>query len=564
MPVLGIAEQCTRCHEESQRFSSFHDPQRVSCEQCHGGDPESLIEEQAHIGMESFPGRMATAEKSCGQAECHQELIPLVKNSIMHTVDGMLSVTRRIYNDPQHPPSDQPLNQRLSERGADSYLRKLCVSCHLGTNRKSHLQTLNDRGGGCSACHLQSYRKIKKGRLTMEDGRTKVFGPTHPTLSISIVNDRCFGCHSRSGRISLNYVGLAETDTLDRSRIKDFGYLPDKRLVEKKIADIHSDAGMACIDCHTSTGLMGDGTRHAHQQKQLDIQCIDCHIETTTELCQSNCGSERSLTTFNRREAIYLSLYDGKVPPPKSSKIAATLKHKTPLLHLRKEDNRLLMHTKLTGKTLEVPRIKQEYYHTMKGHERLTCDSCHTGWAPQCYGCHVSYDPGQKQYDHLKTKKTAGRWIEKRWEVKAGLPTLGLRGDNKITPFIPGMNLTVDKGDGSKPFTKQYFSSTSPHTTQKTARSCESCHQSNLAMGIIDRRVQAPQNHNWITPIGWIKLENFKIGKATQPGARSFNLKEIKKIKDVGICLECHKKEDRIYDNFEHSMLNLTASCREK
>jgi hypothetical protein len=47
--------------------------------------------------------------------------------------------------------------------------------------------------------------------------------------------------------------------------------------------------------------------------------------------------------------------------------------------------------------------------HEMKSHERLSCDSCHTSWAPQCYGCHIEYYPQEKQWDHLKQKRTPGR-----------------------------------------------------------------------------------------------------------------------------------------------------------
>ena len=397
-----------------------------------------------------------------------------------------------------------------------------------------------------------------------EDGLTKVFGPTHPTLSVSISNDRCFGCHSRSGRISLNYIGLAETEVIDQSRKHDFGYLPDKRLVEKKKPDIHSTAGIACIDCHTTIGLMGTGVRQARQQDQLDIQCIDCHLKSDKPLCQTNCANERSLTSFSRREAIYLSLYNGKIPPPPGLQVPVTIKHKTPLLHIRKEQSKFLLHSKLTGKVMEIPKIKMETYHTLKGHERLTCDGCHTGWAPQCYGCHITYDPEQRQYDHLKTRKTPGRWIEKRWEIWAELPTLGVTGANEITSFIPGMNMTVDKGDDTKPFSKRYFSSTSAHTTQKGGRSCESCHRSDSALGLIKQWARAPQNRDWITPIGWIDEKNFKLGKATQPGARSFNLGEIAKIRRVGVCLECHKKEDSLYVDFENRSKSITKSCRDQ
>ena len=52
------------------------------------------------------------------------------------------------------------------------------------------------RDGGCVACNLEYPQKSEK--------------IDHPRLTVEVDNRRCFGCHSRSGRISLNYLGLAE------------------------------------------------------------------------------------------------------------------------------------------------------------------------------------------------------------------------------------------------------------------------------------------------------------------------------------------------------------------
>lgn len=145
---MCVAEQCTTCHKESFKFSPFHSPYVVSCEQCHGGNPDSDIKEIAHFNLEAYPGNMQTLSKSCGQARCHAELIPMVENSIMHTVDGMISVTRQVYQENKPDNMAFDLGKRLDNEGADQYLRKLCVSCHLGSERKNHEQSFRDRGGG--------------------------------------------------------------------------------------------------------------------------------------------------------------------------------------------------------------------------------------------------------------------------------------------------------------------------------------------------------------------------------------------------------------------------------
>ena len=134
-------------------------------------------------------------EQSCGQSGCHAELIPLVQNSRINTLDGMLSGTRRVFGENPKKQSHPDLSQRLNEKGVDSYLRKLCVSCHLGSDRKI----------------------ISKFCRTAEAAVLPVICrliriSSHPALSVRVDNDRFFVCHIRSGSISMNYVGLVETE----------------------------------------------------------------------------------------------------------------------------------------------------------------------------------------------------------------------------------------------------------------------------------------------------------------------------------------------------------------
>ena len=111
----------------------------------------------------------------------------------MHTGHGIVDVTRRLVDGAAGPRHTTNL-QSLGHGPADSMMRKLCASCHLGQEKTAHqLNAMSDRGGGCLACHINSYPEN-----------------AHPALSRQVSDGRCFGCHSRSGRISLNYTGLAE------------------------------------------------------------------------------------------------------------------------------------------------------------------------------------------------------------------------------------------------------------------------------------------------------------------------------------------------------------------
>ena len=529
--VIHAEEGCLGCHQERKGFSIFHDPRQLGCSSCHLGNPEASEENLAHRGLEAFPGRMGSLDQTCGRSGCHEAQVLRVRFSVMHTVDGMLETTRRIFGEEQ--PIDQhhlELSKKLDQSGADSYLRKLCVSCHLGNEKRKHGQSLKARGGGCVACHLEYPQKPEKTE--------------HPRLTVEVDNLRCFGCHSRSGRISLNYLGLAEVEEVDPERIQDFGRLPDRRLVERKAADLHSLAGMACIDCHTSRELMGNGIR---DESGIDIQCLDCH---RAEL------AKKPLNRLTPEENLYAALQPGRFFYSDSAEVTVTRRHGSALYHVRESvsplgKKRRLLTGKVSGKELEIPLFKQGLHHNLNGHERLTCDSCHAAWAPQCYGCHIRYDANQKQWDHLLDRKTPGRWIESRWAVEASLPALGVDESGRITTFVPGMNLILEKTGIKEKVRHQLFSALSPHTTRLDGRSCNGCHQSDSALGIIHEHVTHPDHPEWILPRGWIDEGQKTPGASSHPEARSLNVYEIQKIRRVGDCLSCHAKEDVIYQDFK-------------
>lgn len=262
------------------------------------------------------------------------------------------------------------------------------------------------------------------------------------------------------------------------------------------------------------------------------------------------------------RESKYYRLYRNRLDIKQHKRVFVTRKNQTPLLHVKILDDRRVMQSKITGKSLPIPLTTSSSNHELPGHERLSCDSCHTGWAPQCYGCHVRFNPEGNQKDHLLGEKTKGRWIESRWAVQSELPTLGVTGGDKITTFIPGMNLTIKKAPEVPAYELRYFSSISAHTTQKKSRSCQSCHQDNMALGIIQKKMSAPQNPNWKTPIGWISEKDLKPGLATQPDARSFNRGEVRAIRKVGTCLNCHSGDDKIYSTFKKSLKRILPVCK--
>ena len=206
---------------------------------------------------------------------------------------------------------------------------------------------------------------------------------------------------------------------------------------------------------------------------------------------------------------------------------------------------------------MKIPVMSPCQQHELKGHERLSCVSCNASRAPQCYGCHIEYDPQETQWDNLKQKRIPGRWIEKSWAVESGISALGVTSKNRITPFVPGMNLILKTSPESASVRKQNFASLSLHTSQLKVRSYVSCHRNDAALGIIHDQAYFPEYPEWSVPLGWISENAKQPGKSAKKGDRSFNISEIAKIRSVGACLKRHLQEDNVFVDFQMSLQDL-------
>ena len=546
-PVASAAEGCVRCHQEAPRFSPFHDPQRIGCTSCHGGNAFATEKAAAHAGLEAYPGRVDTAAWSCGQATCHAKQVRDMQHSIMNTLTGMIELTRGVFGaEPEAGRGHSPTG-RLAQSGVDSYLRKLCVSCHLGNERRGHGQSQRDRGGGCAACHLRSHAPSEgmgESATRAADAAESRQG-IHPTLTMTVPDERCFGCHSRSSRVALNYVGLAEVDAPDPARPEAFGQLQDGRWVERLAPDLHSAAGMSCTDCHTAAEVMGTGQPVTRLDQQLDVGCEDCHAPTLYE---------KPLGQLTRRELIRPGLAGWTSPDLGRGVVVVTARRGSPLWNVYRRDGRRLLRAKASGKKLAIPVMRPGAAHDRKGHERLTCGACHDVWAPQCDGCHIAFDPDERQWDHLEHTETSGRWIERRWHIRNEAPALGVTSAGRIAPFVPGMSLVAELPGQSQRLRAIRYTRVVPHTTQRAGRDCASCHRSEQSLGVITGQAAAPWDPSLHLPVGWVRRDAAQPGHGLRAGERSLDRVERERVRRVGTCLGCHGAASRIYDDYRASL----------
>lgn len=573
--VMGHREGCLMCHMPMEGLTKAHDPAAIGCFSCHLGNPFTLEKDQAHATIVLVPGNLETVSITCGTADCHPLLSKNIRDSLMATGRGIVSVNRYVFGEVNHPDGGGHLS-KLGESPAQDHLRKLCASCHLA-RKKSRPGPGGERlrGGGCTACHLNY---SKEAMAALERYRNTGQPPNiHPALTLKVDQRRCFGCHSRSGRISTNYEGWHET-MLKPHEIKgqpNYRILEDGRVFEHVSADIHFERGMDCVDCHTWRELMGDGKKYFHQEDQVEISCEDCHPLTPPQTISQSALTEIDSKILDLRQSLQ-----------GLKRFVLTRKNSRPLINVSlDEKGGIVVIGKSSGKVFQPKKPRPVCSTAIYGHERLTCQSCHTPWAPSCIHCHTYWDATAKAKDHITGKVLKGRWIEQRALLLSRQPALGVRlaqGKEVVDTFIPGMILTIDTGRGNRKIFRRLYAPTAAHTTSPNGLDCQACHLNGVALGLGEglfsvkgNRAKAPtisfqpifppRPEDGLALDAWIGFLAQPQGMvSTRKGARPLTASEQRKVLRVGICLMCHPVADsieKIYKDFPRSLKHLTPQC---
>lgn len=564
--AINNTESCISCHSDMTGFSKSHDPERIGCASCHLGNVNSTDKMESHKGMVLFPGNLQNASKTCSTSKCHFEELDRIQKSLMTTNSGIISVDKFLFDELK--PSDSLFHiTHLRQTAADMHLKNKCATCHLG-NEKTHYAIVGEqsRGGGCLACHL-NYDPGKSPNIKDH---------YHPQINLNVDNTKCFGCHSRSGRISTNYEGWSETllTPNEVKNSKNHRILKDGRVFEKATADVHHKAGMQCIDCHVSQEIMGDGKSYKHEASAVKIGCADCHTNgkplKNTNLKMDNIAvKDYVLRGYTHSTTDFLVTKKGSIPLVNTYKNA--------------QGNAVLL-SKISKKEHQInPSCQRDDVH-----EKVSCSMCHTAWAPTCVGCHTDYDPRVKNAD-----KTLGIWIEHVAEFGYAPPTIGVKKtDNTIeyAPAIPGMVMTLDKSSfkgkklGSDFKFVRWYAPNAAHTTTKSVRDCASCHTNSQALGFgrgtLNYTIKGKKAYWEFTPyyanaphdglpqdawIGFMKDLNKNGTYSSHDYFKPLNLKEQKKMLQVGACIHCHQNQPqflkRLTTNYIQMMMSKKASC---
>ncbi len=593
-------DRCITCHYGIEDLSASHPNSVFGCVVCHGGNGADLTVKGAHLGMRGGrnPARLDLASLSCGSTQpgggtCHGNRehpllnrVDTVPRSIMATNAGIIGILRFQWGLDDRPearygirpvtdgktsleeiPAERPHPDTVNL--ANSHFRKFCATCHLWTPR--HREAMG-RLEGCPACHAP-YEE--GGRYTGADptiNRSETGHPATHTITNLIPDDRCRACHNRSARIGLNYHGEMESAQYGTPFVRgglNEQTLSDGRFVLHLAPDIHREKGMGCIDCHTGQDTMGDGVVHGEMKDQIEIRCEDCH---------GGCREPPRTRKVDKNDPLAQALIRSSkfVKPQDGETIIETSKGR-PLPHVRLKGETFVLTSKLTGKEHPVRIITgKRNGHTIKGHERMECDSCHSAWSPQCYGCHQVLDFGHMGRDHLSGNDTPGRWAEGRTYFRFERNIFGINSRGNVGILVPGCQVWNTVRDSTGRVIQPYDSAIMrlknglnsiamgpihPHTSRLEVPRCVDCHLDPKALGLGDGELSAGPDGTTLEAsslydsvgsglkipfsIDAVIDVNGRILQGTSHAlSRGFNKKELDKILGIARCLPCHDRYD--------------------
>ncbi len=487
------AQTCATCH---RGIEDAHPKRALTCTGCHRGDAKARTAEAAHRGMWSNPTDLRVVEQTCGT--CHGAIAKKVKSSIMAHRSGTqsgtlfpngLQPTREAVRFSMAPLPTRPglplQNGTPLLPGAvggleplptfvqsgDVFfdlLRKECTSCHLWTPAKAIRG--NFRATGCAACHMPYAEDGKSQSQDAAMPKDKVARPLRHTLTKAVPVTQCATCHNGGSRAAMNFRGMMEAPPEGRQT-----FLYDQDLLHghaytQQTPDVHFQRGMACIDCHTEREMHGDGQIYAKRHYEVEVRCESCH------------GTPERPATGRTAQGRRLRNVFVAAPPNPTALVTLV--------------------GKMTGRTHTIPQLAalgtQPAGHEPKHLAKTECFTCHTAWAPTCYGCHINMDytkyanPVNVAFDHMANEHAKQGWFRLTAGVRIAdpEPVLGVSWRGKVVPFVPRaqplFTYVNPKGKTEYEFKKFGFAHNPivPHTVTRAARTCESCHGNPRALGL--------------------------------------------------------------------------------
>ena len=436
-----------------------------------------------------------------------------------------------------------------------TYSRQQCQRCHVGVSGREKRGDF--RGTGCSSCHVPysndglyeggdpTINKEQPGHLLVH--RMQATRKSKVTVNgiqySGIPSETCNSCHNRGKRIGVSYQGLMEFPygspydghggKQPKLHTKNYLFIKDDLHHQVQSRPGNPQGGLLCQDCHTSIDMHGDGNLFGTTLAQVEIECEDCHGTVKKYPWELPLGhgeehggdigrTARGLTDELPDFMAFATEYE-----PEDGYLLTA--RGNPFGNVVRRGDKVILHS-ASGLDFEVPVLKQlrlddawksrEAMVAMsavdKHMDTMECYACHADWAPQCYGCHITvdYSKGKTDIDWITTANARGadglsadyplgtnglrgpgKVSETRSYLRWETPTLGVNGEGRISPMMPGCQVitTVIDKTGKTVVANEIWmtpegkgldhAAVQPHTAGRQARDCESCHNNPKALG---------------------------------------------------------------------------------
>jgi len=246
---------------EQSFFETEHG--EITCEDCHGGDPEAPGMDQAHQGLTSDP-TFPDPTNVCG--ECHEEITESAKNSLHYTLSTYRPMMlKRASKDPK-------IVAKI-----DQGMKNHCYRCH----------------SSCGQCHVSRPESVDGGLISGHQFSAK------PSMT-----EQCTACHgSRIGNEYLGKSGRGDVHftkkQMDCMACHDSGLHND---TNENMQNRYDAANLPrCETCHPPDEIYNNIEQHkVHGSK---VQCQVCHSQKYANCTTCHVGQDgKGLSYFKNPE----------------------------------------------------------------------------------------------------------------------------------------------------------------------------------------------------------------------------------------------------------------------
>ena len=458
--------------------------------------------------------------------------------------------------------SDNPNHAGLT------YSRQECQRCHVGITGRE--KRGDYRGSGCSSCHIpygnEGYYEGNDPTINKKEPGHPLVHQIQSTRKnkvkvgdveySGIPTETCNSCHNRGKRIGVSYQGIMEFpygspydgqgDKQPKLHTKNYLFIKDDLHHQIESRPENPKGGLLCQDCHTSIDIHGDGNIPGTTLAQVEIECSDCHgtpdkypwelpLGYGEEFQQDLSDEPRGLTSDTPEAMAFATYY-----PPEDGYLLTA--RGNAYGNVVRKNGEVILHS-ASGLDFKVPLLKkinaEDSWRSLDGKVSMTkvanhmknmeCYACHADWVPQCYGCHITvdYSQGKTNVDWITNANSRGengltedaklgtdglhgpgKVSETRSYLRWETPILGINGEGRVTPMMPGCQVitTVIDKEGNTVVNNKIWetpegpgldmAAVQPHTAGRKARTCESCHANpkTLGYGIEDGRFNNKMN----------------------------------------------------------------------